>query len=189
MSCAVFTLLGLYALIASKSNSWLISASFVAAVLLALVAAFLAWNKQYSDLESEKAKRGRPNVTAEFGLLTHKWYLSLSNSSEFPAVDIHIDDIRKATMVIRFGAVSSLRKDAFCAPSFGILRDGFTPADDLRILFSDEYRMDDIFDLRVRFSSLDSRADKKAWVLSAQFWYDHQQRQMVIQNQSIDSVK
>jgi hypothetical protein len=76
----------------------------------------------------------------------------------------------------------------FAVPTFGILRDGFTPTDDLGILFTDGEGLK-AFNLRVHFSSLDSRRDRKTWILSAEFWYDRQQNQIVIQNQSIESIR
>lgn len=47
MSCAVFTIIGLYSAIRNKSNTWVVVASFVAAVLLFCVAAYRTWKHEY----------------------------------------------------------------------------------------------------------------------------------------------
>src|ERR1700742_3701544 len=70
MSCAIFTFIGLYALIIGKSNAWIIFASITAAVLLFLVAAFLAWSEEHKyRISAEKSLRDEePKLM--FGLLS-----------------------------------------------------------------------------------------------------------------------
>jgi len=62
MSCAVFTFIGLYAVMFEKSNHWLIGASFSAAVLLFILAAFLAWNDEHKAKLDEMARNQQPDV-------------------------------------------------------------------------------------------------------------------------------
>lgn len=62
MSCAIFTFMGLYALLLGKSNRWLIGASFTAAVLLFFVAAFGAWQEEHEAKLKEIARTQQPDV-------------------------------------------------------------------------------------------------------------------------------
>jgi hypothetical protein len=47
MSCAIFTLLGLYVAVANKGNDWIVRAIFAIAVALLFVACFMAWRDEY----------------------------------------------------------------------------------------------------------------------------------------------
>lgn len=47
MSCAIFTLLGLYVAVANKSNDWIVRAIFAIAAALLFVACFVAWRDEY----------------------------------------------------------------------------------------------------------------------------------------------
>jgi hypothetical protein len=51
MSCAVFTVLGVFVLAFNKSNQWALWATFGAAVTMLLLASFLAWRDQYRRAE------------------------------------------------------------------------------------------------------------------------------------------
>lgn len=59
MSCAVFTFIGLIALVFNLSNRWIIAASFAAAVCLFFVAAFFAWNQQRKEVISKDLEISR----------------------------------------------------------------------------------------------------------------------------------
>jgi hypothetical protein len=82
MSCAVFTFIGLYALIASKSNAWIIGASLTSAALAFFVAAFLAWNEEHlARIKAEKQlKDEEPKII--FALLANDIDWSNINSGQ-----------------------------------------------------------------------------------------------------------
>jgi hypothetical protein len=195
MSCAVFTFIGLYALVRGKSNSWTITAILITAGLLLLWASFLAWKKEHDDLESEKAKQARPNIAGEF-----KWSdtvpktlnLYLHNSSESPAVDISIQDVRVGEKVLRFTAPAVLHHGISGPVPCGELYNGYHQTNDVYWIVQDDHSTgtsSSIFSLRVNFSSLDDRAAKKSWRFDAVFWYDKVLQEMIVQNQSITLVK
>src|ERR1017187_2572491 len=50
MSCAFFTLLGAYTLLARKSNTWVLWTTFGAAVIMLFIASFLAWRGNHRAL-------------------------------------------------------------------------------------------------------------------------------------------
>src|SRR5271165_1247175 len=79
MSCAAFTLLGLYVLAAKKSNKWALSATFGAAGLMLLVASFLAWQEQY-----------RASIAAEAAFLSEK-------QSMLPKLNARIERVMSMT--------------------------------------------------------------------------------------------
>jgi hypothetical protein len=60
MSCALFTLLGIYILHANKSNYWAVNATFAVAGLCLLVACFLVWNDEHRAFLKEKEKNSKP---------------------------------------------------------------------------------------------------------------------------------
>lgn len=73
LSSATFTILGLYALATNKTSSWVVWASFVAAVAMLLVASALAWNDEHKRTlilggEIEKLKR----VPAQFAITPYE---------------------------------------------------------------------------------------------------------------------
>jgi hypothetical protein len=47
MSCAVFTIIGIWAAARGKSNTWTVEISFAAAAFLLLMAAYRAWKEEY----------------------------------------------------------------------------------------------------------------------------------------------
>jgi hypothetical protein len=56
LSCAVFTGIGVYAALSGKGNQWVVLTSGVAALLLLIVAAYLAWKEEHQErLHSERA--------------------------------------------------------------------------------------------------------------------------------------
>jgi hypothetical protein len=56
MSCAVFTLLGMWVLYANKSNAWALQATFGLAVFCLFWACFLAWRDKEKEVEELKTK-------------------------------------------------------------------------------------------------------------------------------------
>lgn len=83
MSCAVFTFLGLYSLVANKSNRWLIGASFVAAAFLFLVAAFLAWNDEHKGKIAAELQLKDEEPKVMFGLLSPVDWTNLDSFGEY----------------------------------------------------------------------------------------------------------
>src|ERR1035437_5481280 len=62
MSCAVFTLVGIWALIFQKDSQWLIQSSFILSGLFVIVAIALAWRDEHKKLLVVLAKNERPNL-------------------------------------------------------------------------------------------------------------------------------
>jgi hypothetical protein len=62
MSSAVFTALGVYVLITSKSSQWVITATFVLAGLFVILAFGLAWKDEHAKLLTEQAKNAAPQL-------------------------------------------------------------------------------------------------------------------------------
>jgi hypothetical protein len=61
MSCAAFTILGVYALAMHKDNPWLIRSSFVLAGVFVVIAIALAWRDEHSKLLAEIVKNSKPD--------------------------------------------------------------------------------------------------------------------------------
>jgi hypothetical protein len=59
MSCAAFTILGVWAEYFSKTNHWIVKASFVLTVLFLLIACFFAWRDQHSKVNALTEQLGR----------------------------------------------------------------------------------------------------------------------------------
>lgn len=161
-----------------------------------MVGAFLAWRNERIKLEQEEQKRGRPEVTADFRPFNDSpvqlpdWHLLLHNSSPYPAVDVHIDDIRHGERVLRFMPPAALLKDVDYFVRCGILCNGWTETNDILSLFMTEGSIPSMlpsFRLNIHFSSLDS-SNRKHWIFSALFWYDFQQKRLVLSQQSIQGL-
>ncbi|HET9306983.1 MAG TPA: hypothetical protein VFO46_13225 [Candidatus Sulfotelmatobacter sp.] len=56
LSCAAFTIIAVGGSLAGKSDSWITKASIFLAMILLLVAGFLAWRDEHRELEKERAK-------------------------------------------------------------------------------------------------------------------------------------
>jgi hypothetical protein len=56
MSCAVFTLLGMWVLYANKNNDWALRVTFSAAIFCLFWACFLAWRDKEKEFEELKSK-------------------------------------------------------------------------------------------------------------------------------------
>jgi len=83
MSCAVFTILGLYCLITNKTNSWLIGASFVASAFLFVVAGFLAWNDEHRERMTAEQQLRDEEPKIMFSLLSEPDWTSLDSFGEY----------------------------------------------------------------------------------------------------------
>jgi hypothetical protein len=60
MSCAIFTLIGVYSAYANMSNDWVVRTTLSAAVLCLFIGCFLAWRDEHEMLSSEQAKNQKP---------------------------------------------------------------------------------------------------------------------------------
>ncbi len=121
MSCAVFTLIGLYALVFDKSNKWTIVAILIAAGLLFLVAAFGAWkeeHKKVKDRDSEISKLSRVNcpivsiylwnaigsgITANLS-----WGFYFRNNGDSPAYEISVCKFLIGTQAVDSGTLNEV---------------------------------------------------------------------------------
>lgn len=169
------------------------------AVLCASVSSFRIWSKERTKLEEEIAKRGRPELTANFQFLAADpaptVLLHLRNSSACSAVGIHIDDIRYGTKVLRFFPPESLPAGEGRCIDCQILESGWRERNNLNALFDRSNAIEqihqgktssDILKIRVIYSNLDSRLAQKSWVLSFDFWYDYQQHRIFSGTQSLE---
>jgi hypothetical protein len=105
MSSAFFTVLGIYILGSGKNTGWSFSASIVLAVLLLMVAAFLAWKDEYVPnrhgpeilLEWQSHEHGPDTITIrnvggttafKVAVLEFSWsVLTWHRRIEFPSID------------------------------------------------------------------------------------------------------
>jgi hypothetical protein len=65
MSCATFTLLSIYVAESSRSNSWIVTASGVLAVMFFVVAAYRTWSDEHEHYCAETAKNVLPEIKGE----------------------------------------------------------------------------------------------------------------------------
>jgi hypothetical protein len=109
------------------------------AVLCAFVSSFRIWSKERAKLDEEVAKRGRPELTANFQFLAGDpgptVLLHLRNSSPCSAVGIHVDDIRHGTKVLRFFPPESLPAGEGRSIDCQILESGWRERNNLNALF------------------------------------------------------
>ena len=111
LSSAVFTMIGLYALITGKSNHWIVAVSIAVGVILFLFASFGAWKEQYDariaaerlNDESKKTKEIRLKLAAlmrqEPDVLQH--LISASNDAdEFSRIVSERDQWIRETVVV-----------------------------------------------------------------------------------------
>ena len=56
MSCAVFTILGMWVLYANKTNTWALQATFGLAVFCLFWACFLAWRDKYHEVQNLRSE-------------------------------------------------------------------------------------------------------------------------------------
>lgn len=161
-----------------------------------MAGSFFAWLNERKKLEEQDRQRGRPEITAQFspidaGSILPAWLLYLHNSSDYPAVDVHIADIRYGDKVLRFIPPASLIKGQTFTVGCGILYNGWTETNDVSSLFLSDHMVPlntPVFDLTINFSSLDN-ANRKHWVFRASFYYEVQQRRLVLTGQKVLTVE
>jgi hypothetical protein len=94
MSCAVFTFIGLYALVFQKSNGWVVGASFSAAVVLFLCSTFLAWNDEHKARVKAELDLIAPKIDLSWGPTgSQQKHLMVENGGTVDAYDLQIQDV------------------------------------------------------------------------------------------------
>ncbi|MGB8475342.1 MAG: hypothetical protein WCE61_14765 [Candidatus Acidiferrum sp.] len=129
--------LGVYAAWRGKTNHWIVAASIVAGVALFYVAAFLAWRDEHKRYTDELAKQGQPKLTAEFMNIDNRTMLILYNSSDMPAVNLSVQDIRHGTKVLRFSVPKPVRSGPGTWVDSWILENGLHDPNDIMAFFVD----------------------------------------------------
>jgi hypothetical protein len=178
-----------------RGNSFTALTWVLVGFLAFMAGAFFAWLNERKKVEEQDRQRGRPEITAEFkaigGSPLPTWTLHLHNSSDYPAVDIHIDDIRYGDRVLRFMPPSSLVKGQVANVRCGILCNGWTETNDISSLFLSENTVPlqtPVFNLKLNFSSLDN-SNRRHWIFRAAFYYETQQRRLVLTGQRVDVMQ
>lgn len=193
MSSAVFTGIGIYSAWQSKTNRWVVAASIVAGTGLFYVAAFLTWKDEHKKYQDEVAKQGQPKLTAEFMVFDSppRTVLLLYNSSDIPAVNLFVQDIRHGSKVLQFSVPKPVRSGpATCVDSW-ILENGRHHQNDIMAFFSGmEFvgQASPTFLLRVTYSRQDSRAAARSWVLCGYFHYDRLTSKISMPQQYIEAL-
>ena len=193
MSCAVFTGIGVYAAWQNKANHWIVAASIVAGAGLFYVAAFLAWKDEHKKYLDEVAKQGRPKLTAEFTAFDNppRTVLWLYNSSNIPAVNLFVQDIRHGSKVLQFSVPKPVRSGPPTWVDSWILENGRHHENDIMAFFGGmEFvgQMSPSFLLRVTYSSQDSRSAARSWVLCGYFHYDRLTGKVAMPQQYIEAL-
>lgn len=166
---------------------------------LGLIAVFEGGHKQVNDLKTKleeemQSKSGRPDLTAQFEVVDSppRTMLILHNSSPSPAVGVNVQEIRNGTKVLQFSNPNPVRSGVPGTwVNCWILENGIQQRDDVMAFFSGMPivgQMSLTFDLRITFSSLDSKAAQRSWVLSIPFWYDSIRGKICTGQQSIDPL-
>ena len=65
MSCAAFTILGVYCAAANRGNGWVVGGSAFLAAAFFLVAAYSTWRDERQRYTDEVARNGRPDIRGE----------------------------------------------------------------------------------------------------------------------------
>src|ERR1039457_3218414 len=65
MSCAAFTIFGVYCAAANRGNGWAVAGSAFLATALFLVAAYGAWRDEHERYTDEVPRNGRPDIRGE----------------------------------------------------------------------------------------------------------------------------
>jgi hypothetical protein len=65
MSCAGFTILGVYIAATNKGNGWVVGGSAFLATVFFVVAAYRTWRDEHDTYTSEVAKNQRPDIRGE----------------------------------------------------------------------------------------------------------------------------
>jgi hypothetical protein len=135
MSCALFTLLGIYATATNRNNSWVFWASVFLAIACVLLAAFLAWREEYvKSLEApeilmdwEPHERGNDTVKlrnigkdvalnvalGEFSWEPLQWHRRI----EFPSIDAGEAKTCEAQFRRDLSHEEAVRDDRGCGPT------------------------------------------------------------------------
>jgi hypothetical protein len=100
MSCAAFTILGLYALVLQKDSHWLIRSSFVFAGVFIVVAIALAWRDEHAARMKEVAKNTKPNFKMDILELVRNVKLDSDVGSTFFA-NVSLVNISEARSTLR----------------------------------------------------------------------------------------
>lgn len=206
LSSAIFTAIGLYSLWQGKTNHWTIMASITTALILFFVASFQAWNEEHKKLEAELAKHERPDLMASFLCLGNppQFSLRLQTASSTPAVGIQIDNVVNEEKTLHFyppsgpivglaGGIIESRMFEDGRPSVyshGDVAELFeAPRDKMLAYLRNSNMKSDVLTLRVRFSNLDSAANRRGWILSVPFWWDYDQQAIGTGTPSVESLQ
>src|SRR4051812_40176987 len=65
MSCAAFTIFGVYVAATNRGNAWVLGGTGVLAVVFLLVAAYKAWRDEHDKYADAIAKNQRPDIQGE----------------------------------------------------------------------------------------------------------------------------
>jgi hypothetical protein len=167
----------------------------VVSVVLFWLGALIAWENKRQALEEEIDKRSRPLLTAEFMALDNppKTRLTLTNSSDQPAVNVSIEDVRWDTKVLQFAVSKPIRSGPLTWVDSWILENGRHDENNVGAFFHGMLFAGDHsprFDLRITYSNQDSRASVKNWVLSSAFYFDKLTGRVCMDpSQHIESLK
>jgi hypothetical protein len=138
MSCAVFTIAGIYAAASNKPNQWIVGCAFSLAGLGILISAFLAWKDEYSgraaaltQLSAALGAAIQVQVSARIDLsaktYTPTLVFELYNAGKNPAYSVRIGEtVIKASKIV-FGVLPVLnsgeRKEIVAeTPGLGAMR-------------------------------------------------------------------
>jgi hypothetical protein len=192
------TLIGLLGIWQGTGHAVPTSVYWTIALVGLVVACCKAWIAKYEEVEKLKeemqSKSGRPDLTAQFEVVDSppRTMLILHNSSPSPAVGVNVQEIRNGTKVLQFSNPNPVRSGVPGTwVNCWILENGIQQRDDVMALFSGMPligQMSPTLDLRITFSSLDSKAAQRSWVLAIPFWYDIIRGKICTGQQSIDPL-
>jgi hypothetical protein len=156
---------------------------------------FVAWKREREKAEAEISKRGQPELTASFFVVSGDephWLLYLGNSSQYPAVGIHIRDITNGTKVLRFSCSNPIRPGN--SPTMiqcWILEDGIKDRNNVLGLFKGENIIGQSSSrhvLKVVYCDLASKVSQRSWELSVPFWFDTLNKKIDTGSQTIERI-
>lgn len=200
MSCAVFTLLGMYAAATNKSNSWMFWACCIAAAVFFFVASFGAWNEEHQARLKEQARRlevekrladEEPKIV--LGLFpTPDWtdldsqtgfLLKLTNYGKRPAINVRVKPIRSKAgiLMMHFEEKDVLPADSIYHPiAHGIIDGKGINSQGRRALWEffhncSAEQTTEVFDVLIRF--VDLGEEKQA---SSKLQFDLNTKQLTI---------
>ena len=110
ISCAVFTIISVVALVANKNSHWILMADMITFGLLFVFANFFAWNdERKAKLQAEEnAERNNPKVIVEFvwkdGVNLQEPLL-LRNDGKETAANVQIQTLRFGKWVVSFDLI------------------------------------------------------------------------------------